>query len=106
MLLLAERAEVSSAHVVCTSSLMEEASQRRRISSTRREGPETTFASDPVHGTERIERNSAPPRTSLPASAEAEVLDDELAPAFSKYGEVTMTRPPKVRSSPFRVPPR
>ena len=106
MLFLAERAEVSSAHMVFTSSLMEEAFVRRRISSTRREGPETTFASDPARGTERMERRSAPPRTSLTASAWAEVLDDELAPTFSKYGEVMMTCPPRVRSIPFRVPPR
>ena len=77
-------------HLCSMSSEILEARLRRRISSTRRDGPEITVESDDL----RNVRKRMPPRR-----RDADVLAFEL----SKYGDGI--GPPMVRSRPFRVPP-
>lgn len=55
-------AEVSSDHLVCTSSAMLDAPLSRKISSTRREGPDITLPSSDDVDIRRNVRKRAPPR--------------------------------------------
>ena len=84
-------AAVSCPHLCSTSSEMLQASLRRSISSTRRDGPEITVESDD----RRKLRKRMPPRR----------RDDGVSMfELPKYGDA-MVPLPMVRSRPFLVPP-